>query len=72
MGTSFVQDFGSKVIGLCPDCTEGGTDFSCGIHFNIKEYPPKYTYHFNGLSDPDNKIKHRYHDPKDIKSVYAI
>ena len=41
MGTSFVQDFGSKIMGLWPGCTEGGTDFSCRIHFNIKDYPPR-------------------------------
>ena len=39
-------------MGLWPECIEGETDFSCGIHFNIKGICPTYSDHL-GLSDLD-------------------
>ena len=36
VGMSFAQDFRSNIMGLWPRCIEAETDFSCGIHFNIK------------------------------------
>ena len=46
-------------MGLWPGCTESGSDFSCGIHFNIKEY--RHVPIPFGLSDLDKKIKHGDH-----------
>ena len=55
-------------MGLWSGCAEGETNFSCGIHFNIKEICPMYAYH-PGLSDPGNKIKHRNHVKCLIKTL---
>ena len=64
-GTSFAHDFGSGF-------TEGETDFNCEIHFNIKECPPPtYAYHL-GLSDLDNKIKHRNHAKYLIQKISKV
>ena len=61
VGTSFAQYFGSKIMGLWPGCTEGETNFSCGIHFNIKEYPHVRIPSPLNFFDLNNKIEHRNH-----------
>ena len=65
MGRSFAQDFGSNVMGLWPGCIEGGTDFSCGIHFSIQGIFLTYAQDYRlGLSDLDDKINIKIFDLK--------
>ena len=71
VGMSFVQDFGSKIMGLWPGCTEGGTDFSCGIPFNTERNIPHVHIPF-GLSGIDYKIKHRNHAKYLIQKIPKV
>ena len=42
VGTSFAQDVvGSRTMRLWPGCTDGETDFSCGVHFIVQEHAPR-------------------------------
>ena len=72
VGRSFVQDFGSKVMGLL-DALRMKRISVVGY---IKKIGicPTYAYHL-GLSDLDNKINMKSCElfaPKGIKNVYAI
>ena len=70
-GDEFCPGLSLEDHGLWPGCTEGGTDFSCGIRFNIKEYPPR-THTISMASDPDNKIKRPHHAKYLIQKISKV